>query len=143
MSRPDPYVTTNEADEYLANNPDAAAWSTQSPATKLKMLHMASDAIDRQLLKGAKLSTSQARAFPRRLTFSVQAAVPQRVKDATCEEALELLKQLGSPRLSLQRQGVSSASFDGSAETFREGAGHRLLSVVARELLKYDLLGPV
>lgn len=139
----DPYVTVSDANAYFANDPGAAAWNAASASVKLVMLRKASDAIDRQLLKGKRVSLSQSRAFPRVMTFQTQIEVPQRVLDATCEEANELLKRLGSPRLTLQREGVSSASFDGSSESFREGSGHRLLSVVARELLKYDLAGPI
>lgn len=139
----DPYTTVEEADVYFTSHPEGAAWQSASAAVKLKMLGMASDAIDRQHLKGSKLSSGQARAFPRLMTFVSQSSIPQRVLDATCEEANALLQQLNTPRLSLQRQGVSSVSFDGSSETFNKGAGTRLLSVVARELLIYDLLGPV
>lgn len=104
------------------------------------MLLAASDAIDGLLLKGCKAISSQDRAFPRSKTYTIQTVVPQYVKDACCEEANEMLKQLGTPRLNLQRQNVSNASYTGSSEAYRPGSGRGLLSVIARDKLKRDML---
>lgn len=145
MPRAAAYVTYTEADSYFAANPDASKWLAVSTisATKTALLLAASDAIDRLLLKGSKVSPSQPRAFPRIKAYTTQLTVPQCVKDACCEEANEMLKQLGTPRLNLQRQNVASVSYTGSSETYRVGAGKGLLSVVARDMLKREMLGAV
>lgn len=144
MTRPPAYATYQVADAYLAGRPDAAKWlASTDTAQKTTVLVLASDAIDRQHLKGYKFDWTQARSFPRVLELTIQIDVPQQVIDACCEEANEMLKMLGTPRLNLQKAGVTSVSFDGTSETFSKGAGLGLLSVVARDMLKYFQLGAV
>ena len=144
MTRAAGYATYTEADAYFAGDPDAAEWLALAvTATKTALLLKASDAIDRQLLKGAKADAVQGRAFPRTMDRTTQVGVPQAVIDACCEEANEMLKQLGSPRLNLQRSGVSSVGYSGSSESYRVGSGKGLISRAAKELMKFYLLGAV
>jgi hypothetical protein len=131
------YATVTEADEYFLSSPDAVTWLSDATvtATKTAMLIRASDTIDRLKLKGCKALSTQSRAFPRSLTYTIQTAVPALVKTACIEEANEMLKQLATTRLGLQRQGVASVGYSGASETFKPGAGHGLLSVVAKDCL--------
>lgn len=72
-----------------------------------------------------------------------EAAVPQVVLDATCEEALALLDRGNSKRLQLQRQGVKSFSIGDLSETYSSNNGKGLLSEEAKELMSPYLSGAV
>lgn len=130
------YVTVTEADTYFAQHLYAAAWTEAT--NKEAALTTATRTIDRQLLRGRKADPSQDLAFPR----YPDTAVPQAVKDATCEEALALLER-SAERMKLQREGVRHASIGGMTEIYRDDAGRGLLSPEARELLRPWLAGAV
>ncbi len=130
------YVTTAEADAYFAKHLFGAAWTEAT--NKEAALATATRAIDRQLLRGRKADPSQDLAFPR----YPDTAVPQAVKDATCEEALALLER-STERMKLQREGVRHASIGGMTEIYHDGAGRGLISPEARDLLRPWLAGAV
>lgn len=72
--------------------------------------------------------------------------VPQKVIDATCEEALALLQFGGDQRMNLRKAGVSQYRIGRNLqETYDPvvGSGRRLLSVEAREILAPWLAGAV
>lgn len=133
------YATVEEATTYFASRLHAEAWTSASAADKGKALSMATQAIDRQPLKGSKSDSAQTLGFPR----YPDTEVPQAVKDATCEEALALLERGDSQRRKLQAEGVTSMSIGGLSETYAAGSGRGLLSQEARELLRPWLLGAV
>lgn len=155
----DSYVTHAEAAAYFAN--DARATAFLALAVNIQETHLlrATRAIDALPLQGTKylLDGTQELQFPRQYREGYdmdestgEAEVPQRVKDACCEEALALsLEQAGggASRAALQEAGVQSYQIPGIiSETFRPGAGsgryglrsadaHRLLSLyIARRL---------
>lgn len=133
------YVTVEEAATYFASRLHSEAWTSAADADKQKALVMATRAIDRQILRGRKTDAGQDRAFPR----YPDTAVPQAVKDATCEEALALLDRGDNQRRKLQAEGVVSMSIGSLSETYAIGSGEGLLSQEAKELLRPWLLGAV
>ncbi len=165
------YVDTVTADAYFANRLFADIWTSATVPQKEQALIMASRAIDRQVLIGAKKTDSQSLQFPRRYLFRVhdiwrrwfqenitdqwetlyvegaswwaETDVPQAVKDATCEEALALLERGNSQRRKLQQEGVLSVNIGNLHENYAPGSGRGLLSQEARELLRQYLAGAV
>lgn len=133
------YVTTAEAEDYFAGRLHADTWYKVGTGTKGAALTMATRAIDRLTLKGQKADPQQTLAFPRH----PDKEVPQAVKDACCEEALALMERGNSQRKKLQDEGIVSVTIGSVSETYAPGAGKRLLSQEAHELLRPWLLGAV
>lgn len=152
------YVSVDEATAYFADRLFADEW--ESSPDKEKLLIAATRRIDRLPFKGIKADRTQALEFPRALySYSrginpyhdplrdnlhtlpgwiVQQDVPQAVKDATCEEAISILKgaQEAAKRADLQRQGVTSFSLGSLSESYSGGSqGIRLMSAEAHDLL--------
>lgn len=152
------YVTVADAATYFATRLYVSEWQKATPSDKAAALAMAQRTIDAQPLIGVRATTTQTDAFPRVYTVRVDrynglegstidtaavtdTVVPQCVKDATCEEALAILKYGDSERVRLQEQGVTAASRGDLHEVYAER--HGLLSPQARELLRPWLLGVV
>ena len=133
------YCTIEYADEYFKNRLHAESWGETSDADKEKALRQATKEIDRQQLRGRKVNSGQALAFPR----YPDTEVPEAVKEACCEIALALLERGNSQRRKLQQEGVQSFTLGNMSETFAAGAGKGLLSQEAKELLRPWLLGGV
>ncbi len=133
------YVTTTEAEDYFAGRLYADTWHRAGTPTRGAALEMATRAIDRLTLKGRRADPEQTLAFPRH----PEKEVPQAVKDACCEEALSLMDHGNSQRKKLQDEGIVSVTIGSVSETYALGAGKRLLSQEARELLQPWLLGAV
>ena len=163
--------TIEEADTFFACRLGAAAWTGND---KAKALQQATTAIDQLPLRGQRYELpyieggsqkdtdedglAQVLEFPRVIDgvvcdwdFGTQKPiVPRAVLDACCLEALALLELQANPdkleRLSLQRQGVTSASYSGTSEQYVtnpsggiSGAGdryHGLISFEAYRLLR-------
>lgn len=165
------YIDVATAEAYFADRLFADAWNNATATQKPQALIMATKAIDRQMLIGAKKTDEQTLEFPRRYQYQIhdiwrkwfqdniyddfetlyvegaslwaEADVPQQVKDAVCEEALERLARGGDSRTKLQRAGVTSAQVTGVMETYAPGSATRLLSIEAKELLQPWLAGSV
>jgi hypothetical protein len=133
------YCTIEYADEYFSGRLHAERWGETSDADKEKALRQATKEIDRQQLRGRKVNSGQALAFPR----YPDTEVPEAVKEACCEEALALLESGNSQRRKLQQEGVQSFTAGNISETYMPGAGKGLLSQEAKELLRPWLLGSV
>ncbi len=157
------YVTMAEADAYFAGRLHADAWDTATQADKEKALVSACRDIGALRLASRRLpygyvrepvgaldvqydpllvvDAEQALAFPRLRDVDAAGAycIPERVKQAQCEEALALLA-FGAEqarRSALQAGGVSSFSTDGLSESYREAAGSSpLASAEARRLMQ-------
>ena len=133
------YIDIAGADEYFAGRLHTESWGQADDSTKEKALRQATKAIDRQQLRGRKVNSGQALAFPR----YPDTEVPEAVKEACCEEALALLERGNNQRRKLQQEGVQSFSLGNMSETYAAGAGKGLLSQEAKELLRPWLLGGV
>lgn len=133
------YCTIEYANGYFAGRLHSEAWEGATETDKEKALRQATKAIDRQPLKGRKTDAGQVLAFPR----YPDEEILETVKEACCEEALELLERGNSQRRKLQQEGVQSFALGNMSETFSTGAGKGLLSQEAKELLRPWLLGGV
>ena len=156
------YVTLTEADTYFADRLRVDAWSGASSADKEKALLTACrhieacrirvhrrpygypgelpDAMGRPYDPLAPSNPDQALSFPRKKDEDNDGnfAIPKRVKDAQCEEALALVARGAEQerRRALQAAGVTSFSVDGLSESYGSpGAAHPLESAEARALL--------
>jgi len=160
----DSYIATDAALETaIGADPRVAAVALKAAAagTQQWYISKATKAIDALPLKGRKYARdgSQDRQFPREYMTGTGwypdcdeagvVGVPQAVLDACVEEAIALYDILTTPdrleRLSLQRQGVISANYQGTSETYSQnpsgavsGAASRFNGLMSKEA--YDLL---
>lgn len=85
-----PYADRHEANAYFQYRLGTQKWDAASEDDQNAALQMASDDIDKLPLRGFRRSTTQLRRFPR--DYAPDDLVPEAVKFATCELALEYLK---------------------------------------------------
>jgi hypothetical protein len=95
------YVTQAEATAYLEGRLNSAAWTDASTGDKDIALVEAFRELNTRAYQGRRVSSTQAGQWPRQwvvdpdsptLDYVSPTAIPQRVKDAQCELALEFLK---------------------------------------------------
>jgi hypothetical protein len=160
MTDIDAYVQVAAATTWLSTHiVYPTLWTAATSAQQAAALIEASDSIDSLPLKGCKYADdiTQPRAFPRWPDLAGQAVggdetdfqseiaystVPQEVLDACCLEALEILKQGSSGRMTLREQGVKSFSIGGKLqETFIDQAPPKILSKKARAKLSHWIAG--
>lgn len=133
------FVTEAEAITYMASRLNAGAWSTVdgSDATELEKKALIEATRDLNLVSwdGTRVTDTQALSWPRDYAVNPDATIsdpateypyyaddviPQRVKDATCEYALELLRANADDRdaLALDTTAVKRRSrVEGAVET--------------------------
>ena len=152
MTTPTPvansYITTvEEADAMVLTRPNSSAWTG---ASKSAALQEATRRIDSIPLRGKKydLDTPQTREFPRTIdntivdldTDGLTPKVPDIVKWAVLEEAIAIL-DISAPdstlRRRLQQDGVASAGYSGTSETFIPGAGSRRCGLQSQQAYNY------
>jgi hypothetical protein len=112
------YVTVAEADAYFADYLDTEAWDAADVLKKTKALVSATRCLDVLAWSGTAVSESQPLAFPRDIEyFEVRVGVlvslkgtPERVADATMQQALHLLSNEG---ILLETGGVVSLDISG------------------------------
>src|SRR5678810_157099 len=96
------FVTVAEGDTYCDARLNASAWTDAEDDDKAKAVIEATRELSAKMWVGSKSTTAQALAWPRAYATDPDAAwagwgyydsniVPQRVKDATCELALQFL----------------------------------------------------
>lgn len=96
------YVTLDEANAYFADSSNAAEWQALSNDGKEDALVSSTRVLDKESWVGVAVSTSQSLAFPRsgsyydpkygQVVYFDEEDTPSRVKEATFEMALHLLK---------------------------------------------------
>jgi hypothetical protein len=96
------FLDSDAADTYFDNRLNSDAWDDADSTDKDKALITASKELNILSWLGYKATTAQRLAWPRSMVINPDSAysqeyyteseIPQRVKDATCEYALELLK---------------------------------------------------
>lgn len=140
ISNANAYVSVAEADAYfLARN--NTAWAARTTADKEKSILYATSFLDGQFFWYGHISKSdQALGWPRILVYDQEGrslpsnSVPQRVKDSTCELALEALDKPLSPSLArggaIKRQKVSSLEI----EYFERASSERTFPIVRQVL---------
>ncbi|QIA76648.1 DnaT-like ssDNA-binding protein [Rodentibacter caecimuris] len=105
----DSYVTLEDADHYHVNRIAFETWDELDEQTKKRRLVSASDFLDHYYtFAGEKADPLQPRCFPRK----AQTDIPQAVKYAVCELALqEDLNQNQAQRMSSVKVGPISVSY--------------------------------
>jgi hypothetical protein len=96
------FLDSDAADTYFDNRLNSDAWDDADSTDKDKALITASKELNILSWLGYKATTAQRLAWPRAMVINPDSAysqefyseseIPQRVKDATCEYARELLK---------------------------------------------------
>lgn len=92
------FVSVAEADTYFSYHRFASLWTEAETPDKEKALVMATRRLDTENYFGQKVTTTQALKWPRYDVFDEDGiavpttAIPQRIKDATCDLALEYLR---------------------------------------------------
>ncbi len=142
------YISVSEADTYFAQRFDGMNWTMQSDITKLQALKTATMSINRQRFIGVPTVSNQTNMFPMKYTDSTgsivtQVTVPGEVKEATLEEALNVIKTMNNnTRAELIASGVKSISTGNTSESYSDSQPVRgLLCYEARRLLKDYLKG--
>jgi hypothetical protein len=156
------YVQVADADEYFATRTPSSEWDALEDSEKAVALQTATKHIDRMPLRGTRYEAEyiedgeqtdydddgliQTLEFPRVIDgitcdwdYGTELPiVPQRVKDACCEEALAIVKWGNSSRLALRQQGVTQMQLgagSGLSESY-SGRGRGLLSSEAIEIMR-------
>jgi len=136
-----------------------ALWAALSADEKDVLIRRAARIIDRQPLIGLRATYTQAMEFPRAIYTArsgltttapfwygenafVMTAVPEAVKQAQCEIALNLVSG-DSERQTMQREGVRSFTLGKLQETFVGAANNDLLPLEAKRLLSPYMAGGV
>lgn len=156
----DTYISIADCSTYLAANylstdTKLTAWTALTDANKEVCLRKAARIVDRQPFVGFKETTTQLMEFPRYIytdsgmynvseldvrfindDWFLQTSVPNAVKYAQCEIALELAQGSSdaSERSELQAQGVKSFSLGKLSETY-SGKVNPVISSEARSML--------
>jgi hypothetical protein len=110
------YATTAEANTYFGGRLHTESWDDASESDRTKALTMATKAIDKLNFAGYKAVTAQALQFPR----GTDAAIPEDVKEATCELALRLLdgidvdREIENARILENSAGSIKTTYNGS-----------------------------
>jgi len=148
----DSFCTMDYAEEYFDGMVFADAWIKADAKTKERALKEATRRINRLKFKGLKSDSGQILEFPRqypeisnyRFGYVNEDDIPNGVKDATCEEALAILKFGDSARAKAQEQNVISVKMGDVSETYEKGkrAG-KLYSKEAYILLEGYIVGAV
>ena len=154
----DTYISAVDADAYINANlisTDAklVQWFTLAESDKEVLLRKACQVIERLPLTGVKTSSAQILQFPRGVYSEhaelyeygheivdgvyIQTSVPQEVKSAQVEIALQLAVGVSS-RVEAQRQGVKSFSLGSLSESY--GSYSKYAMTLSAEA--YDLLTP-
>jgi hypothetical protein len=129
------YATVDYADAYFDNALFTDPWGSTSAGDKAKALKMATRKIDALPLKGVKANEDQPLEFPRNNEHFIY----DNVKQATCEEALAILRGGANAgmRAELQKQGVKSFSLGPLSESYSDASTPtgKLISPTATQLL--------
>ncbi len=128
------FVTAEEAQAYFEERYDSAQWFTLADEEQEKLLITATKKINAFDFCGEKAEKEQTLQFPR------DYGTPQDIKDAVCEEAIQILKNSNDPHLKNKEQGISSISLGaGSVSYSNEGKTEEskmLVSCVALYLVR-------
>src|SRR5688572_11338088 len=148
------YISVADAAGYFADRLDADAWHDVTEDRQSAALITATKQIDRQPLMGKRSTSDQHLQFPR-CTMTAEGwlcddAVPDIVKDATCEQAFFLLalNDYERDRLRQHTLGVIGNSLGNANEysnsmMVRQNRARTILCPEAKELLRGWLAGSV
>lgn len=100
------FVALSEANEYLADRLDVAAWNEADDSQKSQAIVTATTMLDNLAWVGQAVSSSQSLAFPRKATYydpkfacwielTESTGIPKRIQNACCELAYHLINNDG------------------------------------------------
>lgn len=120
------YVTIAEANTYFTNHLKSSIWATLTTDEQREtVLTTAARHLNLLHYYGNQITLTQALKFPRlyRCFWSLPASIPQNIKYAQMEHAVDLIPSLiagggETKRESLQRQGVKSFSLGDLSESY-------------------------
>lgn len=128
------FVTMDEAQAYFDERFDSQIWLEISNEDKEKLLITATKKINTFDFCGDKEDKSQDLEFPRDF------GTPQDIKDAVCEEALQIAKNEKDPHAKNKEQGIASISLGAGSVSYNAEAKSEesklLTSAVAIYLVK-------
>lgn len=154
------FVSVADADAYLNTRLNASAWNSETDADqKARALIEATRELNLLHYIGSRVTTTQALAWPRQyardpdkpdiiyvgniaLMYFDSATVPQRIKDATCELALEFLRSGTTdiaqidPALAIEEETIDVITTRYYQQAYRSQG----LARFARVMLKLDQL---
>jgi hypothetical protein len=139
------YVTLSQANDYFAAGAHlrSAEWLALSNSVREACLLSATRWLDVLRYFGQPVSTTQALRFPRVYENWPVDAIPRRVRDACCEQALHLASNPNgySKRQELQAQGVVSYTIGELTEMFggprvNSGTAEHAVCDAAKALLR-------
>jgi hypothetical protein len=136
------YTIVADADAYLGASLYATDWTGALADDKARALVMATRLIDRQAWLGAKTEAANTQDWPRsgledeEGTAISSATIPQFLKDATCELALDLLGDSDTETFEKEPEISSVGAGSARVEFFRSAAtGFKRFPTVVQELL--------
>ena len=133
------YASVAEGDTYFSERGSPDDWTGADTATKEAALRYGAEYMDSQFFwKSSILSTAQSMLWPRVAYYdsegrTIAAVVPDKIKDANCEFALEWI--LGNI-FSVDLEGVASESVGASSVTY-SGSGSKTFSALKLSLREY------
>jgi len=140
-----PYADVTYADAYFAERMGSDVWTSTETADKEKSLKHGTRLIDRCDFVLEKTDEDQEREFPR----NGDTEIPDEVKQANCEVALELLKGRLPEETMVKKTGIASESVGDTSRSYNEGGATQnigiasgLPSMAAAQLLKDWLVNP-
>jgi len=146
------YISLEDAEDYFEMRLNNSDWNETTDVDKKKALITATKRIDYLNFIGRKSSSNQPLEFPRVYSHSpnyffpedqsiVSGTKPQQLLDATCEEALALIKQNNKLEEKLQ-DGIEKESIGDTSRTYNSDVvkfkqqGRGLVSPEAKSLLR-------
>lgn len=101
-----PYLDINEAQDYFDERLNTESWDDATDIDKLKALKTATRLINNLWFLGTKALSTQSNEFPRAGSVDV----PDSIKFATCELALQLLDDI-DPNLEVEELSVTHEGY--------------------------------
>jgi len=120
-----PYADLTYANAYFDDRiMEDTAWADATDASKNKALRHATRLVDQCNFVLEKTDEDQVREFPR----NGETDIPEEVKQATCEVALELVR--GSlPESSMKKAGIASENVGDTSRSYREGGAQEIVGL--------------
>ena len=153
----DTYISVTDATTYISQNytsgsTQVTGWTALSSGDKEVRLRQAMAVLESLPVQGMKVTSNQTLQFPRILHtmiplsynfatqvdpyYFVQGEVPNAVKYAQVELALELMDGKNSDRVEMQRQGVKSFSLGQLSESYGGQSMMQMISAKAYDFMK-------
>lgn len=127
LSTAESYISVADADTYFTNHGSPSDWTSAATAEKESALRYATSFLDDSYSwYSSIINTDQALGWPRVDYWDSEgriiSGVPQKIKDATCEMALEHLKNSlnfdDTENIESESYGDASVKYKGTSKTY-------------------------